>query len=565
LGTEHAIGLIKRRALEHLRLLGFSLKVRDGERVIFVGRLQVDGRDASVEFSISDWDFFALPDIRLLERPKWLNGQRSHLSANNTLCYVRREEVLVNPRNVEEIIDNCLAQAAHVLHDVAANKSSLVRDEEFFAHWTGGSHPFLTFFTIGSTEPLTVIVLKRDAPIGEQYLFTRNNKATLATCKALGWKTESLNAFVVHVSLKSPPAFAREGWPPRTVKATLNWLRAISLETDSAIRREFESADAVAAKVICVLIDCPLGHFGFWFSPDFTGVDRNYFVKRPNEFPNRLQKIEHLINRFVCEDISPTFIHGRNIADQNTLCGKKILLVGCGTIGGYIGTFLSRVGAGTEGGELAIVDKETLSSGNLGRHVLTLKDIHVSKSKALAKHIQDTFPYTEVVAHQCDVRLVAEINTYDLIVDATGSTIVSMWLNKQQQYALHTGAIFPALLYAWLEGQGEAAAAFLCDGKLHACYECLWVFEHGQPPRTRYPQLRDGTDRFRRPADCSSYMPFPVSASVECASLALKLALSWNSGTVKQRFLTRQLVEESTCKVKEKNPSKVFGCQACKT
>ena len=70
--------------------------------------------------------------------------------------------------------------------------------------------------------------------------------------------------------------------------------------------------------------------------------------------------------------IDDRYLAQRNIPKSKTLAGKKIALVGCGTIGGYLSDMLVKAGAGTCGGQLTLVDFDGLLPQNIGRHRLGL-------------------------------------------------------------------------------------------------------------------------------------------------------------------------------------------------
>lgn len=52
---------------------------------------------------------------------------------------------------------------------------------------------------------------------------------------------------------------------------------------------------------------------------------------------------------------------------MKNLAGKRILLSGCGAVGGFLAQQLAQIGAGAPGGKLMLVDDDTLQGANLGR------------------------------------------------------------------------------------------------------------------------------------------------------------------------------------------------------
>jgi tRNA A37 threonylcarbamoyladenosine dehydratase len=88
----------------------------------------------------------------------------------------------------------------------------------------------------------------------------------------------------------------------------------------------------------------------------------------------------------------------RNIPKSKTLAGKRIALVGCGTIGGYLSDMLVKAGAGSCGGKLTLVDFDGLLPQNIGRHRLGFPDLLSNKAEAMAKNAAGLSPGVEVHA-----------------------------------------------------------------------------------------------------------------------------------------------------------------------
>lgn len=97
---------------------------------------------------------------------------------------------------------------------------------------------------------------------------------------------------------------------------------------------------------------------------------------------------------------------------------KRILVVGCGGLGGHIIDQLSRIGAGT----LRVCDGDVFEPSNLNRQLLSCVPLlGVSKAKAAADHIAKVNPAITVEAMECfmtadNVRsLIADC---DIVLDA---------------------------------------------------------------------------------------------------------------------------------------------------
>ena len=76
------------------------------------------------------------------------------------------------------------------------------------------------------------------------------------------------------------------------------------------------------------------------------------------------------------------FIFGRNMNKQSPLIGRRIALIGCGTIGSHLAKFLVQSGAGHEGGTLVLLDNQSFEPGNVGRHYLGMARVGEWKAEA---------------------------------------------------------------------------------------------------------------------------------------------------------------------------------------
>jgi hypothetical protein len=117
--------------------------------------------------------------------------------------------------------------------------------------------------------------------------------------------------------------------------------------------------------------------------------------------------------------IDDKYIAERNLPGGRTLAGLRIVLVGCGTIGGYLAEMLVKAGAGTARGQLTLVDMGSMEPNNLGRH--RLGSLHCSSARPLrcAKSCSESpqVPMSWISAATPKMQFLA---SWTLLIDATG-------------------------------------------------------------------------------------------------------------------------------------------------
>jgi hypothetical protein len=113
------------------------------------------------------------------------------------------------------------------------------------------------------------------------------------------------------------------------------------------------------------------------------------------------------------------------------LVGRKVAIIGCGALGAPLAELLVRGGVQ----DLVLVDGDCLATGNLVRHVLTLKDIDKGKAKSLSERLNLVSPHTEVrfVPYHFPPRDQQHIDLIagaDVILDCTANDDVLAELEK---------------------------------------------------------------------------------------------------------------------------------------
>src|SRR5690606_8736568 len=88
--------------------------------------------------------------------------------------------------------------------------------------------------------------------------------------------------------------------------------------------------------------------------------------------------------------------YARNPSEREGLKDRHVSIVGCGSFGSALADMLVRAGLG----RLTLIDPETLSIENIGRHVLTTRDVGRPKAEGLGGRLLEINPQLEVEARQ---------------------------------------------------------------------------------------------------------------------------------------------------------------------
>lgn len=551
------------RAKDLLRTLahkGFKRDRSQTKAYRYKGRLKAAGRDVAVSITFPDLEMTRLPELILLNPEQEAPHVVAHLTASGALCFARNEDLVLDRYDVGGTALMCLELARRGLERALTHKHlEMEIAQEFPQHWNGASF----YYDLAATN--------HDR--AKLYLISRS-RAT--HCLLLSDREEVLKRIVPDVAARqlliasSLPAFVfrsntdltfgRDHRQPETFAAFIAWLESIL--PDTRRRAVHEVASRFPNNLVSLFINAPNGCVGI-------GLDQSLPVFKSAQRRQGLERIAQEnagkigVQRYSGTRIDLPFIFMRNMNSHTPLTGRRIALVGCGTIGSHLAKFLVQSGAGHNAGKLLLLDNQPLEPGNVGRHYLGTTSIGNGKPDALKAEISRQFPEANIVAVAGDAeRFLETLAGCDLIVDATGEESLSMSINHHFVAYRRDHETAPAVLHIRLFGNGTAAQALLVDRPDVACFKCLKPDHSGN---WRFSPLRSGVAAMHTVAACgeSQYIAYGVAAPVMAAALSLQLILDWNNGTPSPRMRTIRIEKKDSQEVNDKDPERSPRCPAC--
>nr|WP_246363094.1 ThiF family adenylyltransferase [Deinococcus budaensis] len=204
------------------------------------------------------------------------------------------------------------------------------------------------------------------------------------------------------------------------------------------------------------------------------------------------------------------------------LAGRRVLLIGCGSVGGHAAQMLASAGVG----HLTLMDSDRLAWENAFRHTMGLLGLHAAKVEALAQDLHARVPYVSVTPVPRMLPLgagddVPGLRGFDLVIDATGEPTVSLSLAARPDLFGST-----PVLHTWLEPLGLGGHAMVSRPG-EGCYTCLLVRDDPAAPLSFGPAFaQPGQDFQLDELGCGSYYaPFSDLDARRTAELATRLAL----------------------------------------
>lgn len=120
---------------------------------------------------------------------------------------------------------------------------------------------------------------------------------------------------------------------------------------------------------------------------------------------------------------------------QERLQRSRVLIVGCGALGGSVADLLVRAGVGTNGGTISLMDPDMVQEDNLHRQLLfTDRDAQEERYKVEAARdalcAANAGARVEAIQERFDERNCAAVGLFDLVIDATDNFPTRFLLNR---------------------------------------------------------------------------------------------------------------------------------------
>jgi len=522
------------------------------ERLTYLGDVEVGNERVAVSLDFPDLELQHLPRVRLTMRPSWIPEVCNHVIAENTLCYAVSKLAFIDRYDAARQVLYCLDKAAEVLRDIKHGNVLGDVDQEFASYWRG--QPLLIDADADRhVHSLNVLTLR--LPGRELALACGASSDAINKYAAYAPTETKLSAAIVLPMERTPPADTKI-WPPRTLQQLTRWLSAAAPSSLAEWRRSLGGLNGQhVRRALFVFQSSPTWFgFGFAFPADATLVRFRHEKDFINAILSRSEHIE--VERYTPLRIDSEYLVTRNLRDdEKALPGKRILLVGCGTIGSHLTHALARAGAGFGGGSIGMVDPDIFTAGNVGRHRLGLEALLLDKADALAQDLRRSLPGVDarpIVGSALDL----DLKGYDLLVDATGEEQLSDALNAR----FIAGSCAP-VIFVWINGNGTSVQSFTLVDRTQGCLRC-WK-SHGN--RTDFVPSDDTALEVRMGRGCDDpYTPFSGAAPLTASGLALQAVLDWASGRPMPTLRAIELDYRKTHHVKPKSPVKSAVCPACR-
>lgn len=390
-----------------------------------------------------------------------------HTDSDGKMCLYDESSILLNQNDALGILLECYDKAIEILnisHDSIEYQNEIKR--EFDAYWLSISKKQV--YSSIDTRKITYSV---------RYISYVGNKYVLADSKDDG-KYLLYNYFKVNkksdfISKECLTIRLRDN-SPLPKMGDLKWkdVRSyITSNTSGSRKRQFKNYCKTgikkATKRIILVLPSDKGDILFGYQ---INVSNKRYIRFDNCTNAEVQPL--YISR-----IDRSYLLER-AGSNSDMQEKSALLLGCGSVGGFIAENLCAAGIGS----LDLLDEDAFRTENVYRHLLGMDSALVkplrNKADILQEKLEEKYMYTDIDSlgfkdrsAELIISDVKRLEHYDVIVSALGEPTLNLEINK----ILYTNNISVPFVICFNEPYGIGGHVIACNITRKSCLRCLYT------------------------------------------------------------------------------------------
>lgn len=534
----------------------------------FVWDFCLQGRkewNISLDFSFDFPNY--LPSVKLLD--KGMIGTLAHVNRKCTVCVQASDSLLIDKTRLSEVIEYFLEDIIKTLDyaSLQINQVELTDEYEGYFEYDVKGHINSFYFATDKLENVCLHIV----PVKSGHLYKQNHlyhAPVLLLDTKNNYPVDFSNVKqalstvinIIHIPLENavlPPSSADELTAHYIDFITGN----ISIKNKSKLEKKLEKIK-------------PKKEFFLLISMPRRGLERtqlllHYTSKKDLLHPLIEYSEQWDIETYALQRNNKEYLLERGGA-SNDLLNKKVVIVGCGSVGSEIAVMLAKAGVG----EFTLIDFDNLKVDNIYRHRLGGRFLNYepnlkeegrvkpySKVVALQFALQKDLPYIKVnpIKKSFD-RVIDQENILnaDLIIVAVGSPSYNLKLNTAFKERNVDKAVF-----CWNEAASYGGHSVSINYS-ECCLECLYTDDDGYSNICKLNFLEVNQNISKNLTGCAGvFTPFSYLDSSQTALLAANQSvqillgqtnssksISWkgkDSGTLKttSRYREIDLMSES--------------------
>ena len=463
---------------------------------------------------------YKLPSVTLLNKD--LIGIMPHVNISGTVCISEGDSILIDYSQPATLVGYVLDQAVELLKKGSLKVYQDELTDEFEGYFESSIARVNSFYeALDETETIYLKVVKP----------TSNNKDNYVLPFLLyGGKADSPEHFsnlnstgknqtrkAIHISLSEPLL------PPKkqeqiSLGYVLEALKYLSEKNKKILKKLIKPEQKTRQCFVLLSLPRSQGERS-QILLDFRAQNQ---IEHPllSRSASQWKTTQYLLQRH-----NSSYLLERGGSNLK-LSGKRVAIIGCGSVGGEVAYMLGKAGVGN----LTLVDFDILSTDNIYRHRLGGGYLNYQplpkngavlphyKVNALAQSIKNDLPHLSVIAKPCDFDTALNDGIFgniDIVIIAVGNPSLSLYINRELKSINTDKAIF-----CWNEAAGIGGHSITLNLNM-SCYECLFTAESGFTHACELQLMQPGQMITKNLTGCAGvFTPFSYLDSSQTATLA---------------------------------------------
>lgn len=329
--------------------------------------------------------------------------------------------------------------------------------------------------------------------------------------KELNSKTRSLEGKGIILSLPELPL------PPEPNESIISWWKNVITNLPADLQNDLlEKGRLTRTKKFYIICHAKNEDGQVWFGLQCSNI------KKENIPMHAKYLCSWNMNAVTLNVVSKENLLSR-IGVENQLSDKKVCLIGCGSVGGYIADMLSSSGVG----EITLVDPDKFQLENLHRHYLGAHTIGNFKTDALKLTLEYKYPFIKIntsksrLLDYCDFE---KLTKFNLVICATGNVTHQRRINE----FIVQNKIPTSLIFSWVEAYGVGGHAVAVLPNSQGCLNNVFIDNESDEP-SLYPNInfiRKDQKIKKNHAGCGTeFISYSNIDAIQTATISTQLAL----------------------------------------
>lgn len=447
------------------------------------------------------------------------NTFRVHVESDGKICLYDKSSILINKDMPEQLLLDCFDQALKILNILpGTDEYNQEIFREFDAYWMKTAKHRWVYSCFNTSEvtynEYNMLFASKICVVAK----TENDASVMAYNSLNAERKETdfyKKCLVIRLRNKSALINIKENYKWKELRNYI--LNNIS----SSYKKRFEMFLHKKTKKIVQYIFLVYG----------TSMGDIVFGFRVNISNKKYLQISNAVSA----KIEPTYIRRidynyllARVDRKATLKDKRVLLLGAGSIGGFLANNLCQMGVT----QLDILDMDTFHEENVCRHFLgfdsAVNSIMTYKSDLLKAQLEKMYPYVDIDSLNYTNRSVEEFlenperfENYDIIISALGEPTLNLEINR----IIYQKQIVTPLVCCFNEPYGIGGHVIISNLDKNSCLQCLYTkINASEITSFRGSLVEEGQAFKKNVSGCSgAFVPYSSLDSQQTAILATRL------------------------------------------